>query len=227
MSLPNPSSLILVAYMPTPRDMEIARVLGWYRIPLRTAPKVVAVDYLAFYQPASFGDRKWCIEIIAPVQGHELVTRGELFRDEAENPKSGEEYFKIQLGSFELLPNPIQAEKWKRITFFYTTGDYLLKAQNINDLIVHSEERKILWRALRERVDQSQGYDVPDLDVPPEVLMALLGIREFEEGYEAEDGEGPKDAEEVEDGEEPKDAEEVEDAEDPEDVEEIDVSRDK
>ena len=60
--LPKPTDLILVAFMSTPRDLEIARVLGWYRIPLRTAPKVVSVDYLAFYQPASFGKRKWLIE---------------------------------------------------------------------------------------------------------------------------------------------------------------------
>jgi hypothetical protein len=66
------------ASSPLPRDMEIARLLGWYRIPLRTAPKVVAVDYLAFYQPASFGERSGQIEYIAQVRGHELTTRGEL-----------------------------------------------------------------------------------------------------------------------------------------------------
>jgi len=45
-----PSSLILVAVINDPRDLEIARLLGWYRIPLRSSPKVVAVDYLAFYR---------------------------------------------------------------------------------------------------------------------------------------------------------------------------------
>ena len=43
-------ALVLVAVMTDPRDLEIARLFGWYRIPLRTAPKVIAVDYLAFYQ---------------------------------------------------------------------------------------------------------------------------------------------------------------------------------
>ena len=52
----SPTSLVLVCLLPTPRDLEIARLLGWYRIPLRSAPKVVAVDALAFYQPASFGE---------------------------------------------------------------------------------------------------------------------------------------------------------------------------
>ena len=57
-----PSSLILVCLIPTPRDLEIARLLGWYRIPLRTAPKVVTVDYLAFYQPSAFGEHGGQIE---------------------------------------------------------------------------------------------------------------------------------------------------------------------
>ena len=47
-----PIDLILVCVLPGPRDLEIARLLGWYRIPFRTAPKVVAVDALAFYSPA-------------------------------------------------------------------------------------------------------------------------------------------------------------------------------
>ena len=174
-----PSSLILVAFMPSPRDFEIARVLGWYRIPLRTAPKVIAVDYLAFYQPASFGERKWRIEYVAAVQGHELVTRAELLRDEQDHPKAGEEYFKIQLGALKRLPRPIRAEKWKRVTFLYTTGEYLLNAETINDLVVHSDERKLLWRSLRERVSQDQAYEAPEADIPPEVLAAVLGIKEF------------------------------------------------
>ncbi len=79
------TSLILVCVMPTPRDMEIARLLGWYRIPLRTAPKLVAVDYLAFYQPSSFGESGGRIDFIASVRGHELTTRRELLKDEFES----------------------------------------------------------------------------------------------------------------------------------------------
>ena len=52
MKLPAPNSLILVAVITTPRDLEIARILGWYRIPLRSAPKVIAVDFLAFADEA-------------------------------------------------------------------------------------------------------------------------------------------------------------------------------
>jgi len=185
--LPKPSDLILVTYLPHPRDMEIIRLLGWYRIPLRTAPKVISVDYLAFYQPASFGTQKWRIEAVAPVMGHELVTRAELFRDQPDHPRAHEEYFKIQLGHMEHLPDPIIAEKWKRITFFYTTGEYLLKAETINDLVVHSDERKLLWHALRERASQANSYavmDMPELDIDPSILALMLGIKDLTTDYE-------------------------------------------
>jgi hypothetical protein len=183
----SPTALILVCLLPNPRDMEIARLLGWYRIPFRTAPKVVAVDTLAFYQPASFGAAGGQILYTAPVRGHELTTRAELLRDEPNHPRAREEYFKIQLGALEKLKKPIKAEKWKRITFFYTTGEYLLKAQTLNDLVVAGDERQLLWQSLRDRAENEQLYqtDLPAADLPPEVLLALLGIQDAPGVYSA------------------------------------------
>ena len=188
-----PTDLLLVAILPTPRDLEIARVLGWYRIPLRRAPKVVAVDYLAFYQPAgAFGERGGQIETIAPVRGHELTTRAELIRDEPDHPHAREEYYKLSLGPLIQLPHPIPAADWKRITFFYTTGELLEQAETINDLVVPGEERKILWQALRERALNAQHYrvdDLPEIPLEPELLMflgllAAKGVKEDAEAYD-------------------------------------------
>jgi len=179
-----PASLVLVAVMTEPRDLEIARLFGWYRIPLRTAPKVIAVDYLAFYQTKAFKEQKWRIQYIAQVRGHELTTRGELLRDEIDHPRAQEEYYKVQIGQLEELPNTILAHKWRRITFLYTTGEYLLNADTVNDLVVHSEERQILWKALRERLVQSQTYstaEVEDAVLDDEILSHLLGIKELRE----------------------------------------------
>jgi len=159
--------------------------LGWYRIPLRSAPKVVTVDRLAFYQPSSFGDSGGQIEFIADVRGHELTTRGELLRDESNHPRAREEYYKIQIGSLEKLSQPILADKWKRLTFLYTTVEYLLKAKTLNDLVVNSDDRAVLWRSLRERAENSQLYktDLPEAELPPDVLIALLGIKESSAEY--------------------------------------------
>ena len=180
-----PTDLILVCLLPSPRDLEIARLLGWYRIPLRSAPKVVSVDYLAFYQPAAFGERGGQIEYVAQVNGHELTTRGELLKDESEHPRAKEEYFKIQLGGLEKLKEPVKTDKWKRLTFLYSTGEYLLNAKTLNDLVVEGEERNLLWKSLRERAVNEQLYktDLPEADIPPEVLAALLGIKDLRGDY--------------------------------------------
>ncbi len=183
-----PTDLILVCLLPAPRDLEIARLLGWYRIPLRTAPKVVAVDYLAFYQTSAFGARGGRIEYLAEVHGHELTTRFELLKDEPDHPRAREEYYKLQIGGLEKLKEPVIAGKWKRLTFLYTTGEYLLRAKTLNDLVVDGDERQLLWRSLRERAENEQLYktDLPAADVPADVLMALLGIKESEGAYEPE-----------------------------------------
>lgn len=183
-----PTSLVLVAVVNNPRDLEIARLLGWYRIPLRTAPKVIAVDYLAFYQTGAFVDYKWQIQFIAPVRGHELTTRAELLKTEPDHPRAKEEYYKVQLGPLELLSRPILAEKWRRITFLYTTGEYLLNASTMNDLVIQSDERQLLWQALRERAEQSYlSEDLPEINLPEETLAILLGIKDLIEHYSEEE----------------------------------------
>lgn len=183
-TFPPATALILVGVMTAPRDLEIARLLGWYRIPLRNAPKVVDVDYLAFYQTAAFGEEHGGrIEYIAPVRGHELTTRAELLRDEKDHPRAREEYYKISLGPLQKLPQAILTSAWKRITFLYTTGELLLNAHTLQDLAVQSEDRTLLWQSLRERALQA-GNDpsdnLPEFELDP-LLLAMLGKFDLKE----------------------------------------------
>ncbi len=173
------TALILVAILPSQRDFDIARLFGWYRIPLKSAPKVISVDYLAFYQTAAFGEaERWQISYVAEILGHELTRRKDLIRDEPDHPRAHEEYFKLQIGPIQRLENPIPAADWKRITFFYTTGEQFQRAQTINDLVINAQdERTLLWHTLRERALKANEYkaqELPELLVDPAIL-ALLG----------------------------------------------------
>lgn len=173
------TALVLVAVMNSPRDFEIARMLGWYRIPLRNAPKVIDVDYLAFYQTSGFDKgESGRIQYIAKVNGHELTTRRELLINEQDHPRANEEYFKIQIGPLIPLPNPIVATSWKRITFLYTTGKFLLEANVVNDLVIRTDERALLWQALRERIGVNaygNSGESKIFDVSEDQLMEILG----------------------------------------------------
>jgi hypothetical protein len=155
----HPEDLVLVAVLPDRRDLEIARVLGWYRIPVQSAPKTVDVDWIAFYLPATFGDEKWSVRYIAPVLGHELVIRRELLSDETDHPRANEPYLKIQLGELQKLRRQIPSGRWKRFTFLYTTGERLQQARSLSDLRIESAgERSLLWRSIREKEASSDRH---------------------------------------------------------------------
>lgn len=151
--------LVLVAVVPRAQDLEIARVLGWYRVPVKRAPKMLAVDWLALYQTARCGPGPAGIYAIAPVLGHELATRGELLRSESDHPHAHEAYYKLQLGTLLQLPRPLVDGAWPRLTFLYTTGERLVTARTLRQLkITAPVERQALWRALRERASSSSAY---------------------------------------------------------------------
>ena len=102
--------------------------------------------------------------------------------DEVDHQHASQEYYKIQIGTLIPLDHPIPAGKWRRITFFYTTGEYLNKAATINELVVHSDERRTLWNALRERASVSQEYTIegdPVMEIDPLLLAEILGIKDI------------------------------------------------
>lgn len=146
---PRSTDLVLVAIINAPRDLEIARSLGWYRIPLMTAPKTVQVDWLAFYLPRSFGALRWSVRYLAAVKGHELLTRRELLFRERAHPRADDPYFKLQLGPLLELEPPIHSRSWRRFTFLYTTGERLRIATDLKGLTLPYSEAKA--RLLRDR----------------------------------------------------------------------------
>lgn len=151
--------LILVAVCRSKRDLEIARLLGWYRIPLASAPKTLRVDWLAFFLTSAFGEERWSVRYLAEVRGYELRRRRELLRDDPDHPRSDEPYYRIQLGPVVALDRPIPARGWRRLTFLYTTGERLQRAEDVRALSVplaESDDR--LWRLLREREAEGSPF---------------------------------------------------------------------
>ena len=138
-----PDARVLVCLINKPKDLEIARWDHWYRIPIKYAPQEYTPDLLAFYLTADFGDEKWAIHEYADVRGHELVRRAELFPDQQTHTRADEMYYKLQLGPLQRLPRPIPSLKWRRITFIQTTGDRLINALEVGELVEKSSSRFI------------------------------------------------------------------------------------
>jgi hypothetical protein len=147
----HPEDRVLVAVMGRPRDFEIARGEGWYRVPERKAPRGVYFEYVAFYFTAAFGEEKWAVHYYARRLGHELATRRDLLPDEAEHPRADEAYYKLQIGPLQRKEPPIVSRRWRRVTFIHTTWDRFQAATEINDLFVEGGEYvDRLYHALRD-----------------------------------------------------------------------------
>jgi hypothetical protein len=130
-----PSDRVLVAIMNNRRDFTIARKERWYRIPRRHAPEsTTETVVLAFYFTAAFDDEKWAIHYYAPVEGHELVRRRDLFPDKPDHPRADNPYYKLQLGRLMKREEPIPSLRWRRVTFIESTWDRFVAAEEINDL---------------------------------------------------------------------------------------------
>lgn len=141
---------VLVVLMNNPHDMEIARNEHWYRIPVKHAPvHITHARYLAFYLTKAFNDHKWSIREYAPVCGHELVRRRDLFEGDVAHPRADDAYYKLQLGSMLQLLRPITSRSGRRVLFIPTTGDKFSRAVELNDLLGASDADDELWYALK------------------------------------------------------------------------------
>lgn len=125
---------VLVVIVNRPRDLDIARTQGWYRIPVKRAPARIAAEYLAFYQTAAFGADRWAVRYYAPVLGYRLQERHQLLPQEHSHPRAREAYYRIDLGPLEQLPLPIPAARLRRISFIATSFGRLRQAHDVVEL---------------------------------------------------------------------------------------------
>lgn len=141
---------VLVALMNNGRDWEIAQTLGWYRIPVERAPRQVGADYLAFYFSAAFEPAlRFTVACYAPILAYRLLSRAELLPDQADHPRAGARYFKLEIGPLTRLDPPIPSRRLRRIAFIPTTLERLLHAGEINDLWDKGKGQDALWAALK------------------------------------------------------------------------------
>jgi len=164
---PGSGERVLVAVMNNRRDFAIAREQGWYRIPVKRAPKRIGADYLAFYFTGAFPEgQRYRVIYYAPVRAYRLAIRTELLPEELDHPRANERYFKIGLGPLQRLAQPIPSRKLRRITFIPTTLERLLNAHEINDLWDKGRHQDALWAALKaEEIEAERQVEIREAEV--------------------------------------------------------------
>jgi len=141
----------LVAIVPRKKDWKILKEKHWYRIPIKSAPKIATqLRYLAFYQPKIFREEKWAVNYYAKIKDLEIVKRLELLPDEPKHIRAMANYYKFTIEELKRLPHPIPSKRWRRIVFIPTTLDRLMNAKEINDLYDISPIEEKIYEILKE-----------------------------------------------------------------------------
>jgi len=141
---------ILIAYLPSRRDLGIVQHKLWYRIPVlsQNVPSIVknnSVKMIAFYQPKVFKEDAHLIRFYGIVKSISIIKRKILLKDEPNNTKSENMYYKIQIEKLLRLPHSIPSLRNRRILFITTTLDRFNDANEINDLFFESPLEEKFW----------------------------------------------------------------------------------
>ncbi len=145
---------VLVALVKDRADHAILHRELWYRIPVETAPKMIAqkqARYMGFYLPAVFGgDMKWKIHHYGKVRDITETSRRELFPEEPTgSTKAHKKYYRIELESLEFLPQPIVSRRGHRLLFVPTTEEKFFNTQDLNALFNASPLEDLLFEKMR------------------------------------------------------------------------------
>ncbi|MBN1150098.1 DUF559 domain-containing protein [candidate division WOR-3 bacterium] len=147
------NSRVLVAILKNIEDLDIAKNLHWYRIPVESAEKWLSRHWppywLAFYQPKIFKGQEFSVRYYAKVLRIERAKRWQLFPQKRVLVNSEKEYDQIRVSKLLELERPIISLRKRRIIFINTTYFKLLNALEINDLYRGSEIEEALWRRLK------------------------------------------------------------------------------
>lgn len=135
-------------------DFRIAQTQHWYRIPVGPAPFIVKngeVKYLAFYHTKVFGKDRHSVRWYSKVKNVSVVKRKDLFPQLNDDPKSENEYYKIEFNELRPLPNVITCRRPRRILFIPTTEQKLFNSTEINFLFNDGPLKEKLWLELVKR----------------------------------------------------------------------------
>jgi hypothetical protein len=125
---------VLVVFVKTREDWDVACNRHWYRMPLKRGPSDITAGWIAFYLPAPFGDDRFSVPFYARILEVHVVRRTDLFPDQADHPHAQDPYYTISFEPPIRLAKPLRSDRARRFVWTATTFWRLTAAQGLDDL---------------------------------------------------------------------------------------------
>lgn len=147
----------LVAVLNNRADFARAEVEHWYRIPVQSAPDGLRlIRWIAFYLTKAFGPERWCVRHWAKVRKITRAKRMHLLPDEKHHPRAQNLYYRVELDSLQVRPEPIFSRRRRRIVFIPSIWRKFTSAIEINDLVHGSPLEDRLWAAFKQETIEAE-----------------------------------------------------------------------
>lgn len=155
---------VLVAVLKNRRDLNMLLKKHIYRMPVFYAPKKKA-EYIAFYQPSSFGSEGSRINYYAKIKNIKILKRENILPQEKDHPNAKEEYCLARLAGLKRLDLPVLNRIRMRISFGFTSVGKLLKAGDVGALFDIPPMEEMISDALKKKrigFFAQHGFCLPD-----------------------------------------------------------------
>lgn len=126
--------IVLIGVINRSKDLELAKMQQWYRIPLQQFPDGIHAQYLGFFLSRSFGEQNGAIHYYAEICGTELVYRRWLLPDESNHPRADEMYLKLSIGNLIRKNPPVINHNKRTVSFLQSSWANFITARTLNDL---------------------------------------------------------------------------------------------
>jgi hypothetical protein len=141
---------LLVGVVPRERDLEIARLQRWYRIPTTVVRNWTTPNWVAFYLGRGFGSGAGQIRYFARVWHSDIVKRAELFPDQPRHPRAHVDYIRLHHDQLQERPAAIRSSNRRGLVLLPTTLDRFMTASDVNDLVIGDDVEESFYGSMKE-----------------------------------------------------------------------------
>lgn len=169
----HPADFVLIAYIPTPADLQRALEERWYRVPLAHAP--LALRYaraLAFYQGSAFGEDRWRVAWWSRIEQVSVAHRFELLPEERNHPRANDLYIKVHLVELKQRVPPLVAKKGRRLLFKTMTWSAFCRAETLDEIFDRYRlENDPFYALIRSQLSAKDLFGIADPDAPHQLRL--------------------------------------------------------
>lgn len=156
---------ITIAIVKRPHDWQRIINTRHYHLPIQHLTRITHTAWIAFYMPGWYTQHAHCIQHVATISAHTIMSRHQYLPDEQHHPRAHQPYIILTIDTIYTLTLPIPSRRWRRVSVQHSTWGALVRADDLGSIT--RIERHIRTAQVTVTFD-----DIHDICIPTHVPHA-------------------------------------------------------